>query len=690
MYFGRGKNSNGTAGINDSVVSKDKVWSSAKTQEQIQLIPKGEKGDKGDSGTASVAIDDTKTNASQTWSSQKIQDGLNAVTPTDGSITAEKLADNLTIPLRNFMINTSYINNTITGWNGIFSTLSAQNGVLKSTVNSGAGDQLGMRQVTQKVGKTGNKIFLSFRTKINTITNLSTLNLIAFGVTVNLKDSIVAGEWLYFSRIITLAPNQNGVNLEFMLNPRFSSTVTEQVSLDLERVIAVDLTESFGANREQETTFENTLQTYYGGWFPNKVDLIPYYTNLYRNNRLFSARNIANTVGGFSSVGQSFIGDGTKAYIEAQGGGLVSRIPKNIYYFTCKVRVLEEGCSAIYAGFRSSRNIWTNPTEISRTTRYMGKIDNPVAGQEYTISVIVPNIHDDFWGLDLRVFALYPDATSQNGKTLTVSKGVIINLTETFGEGNEFLFNRKAFDYILSNNFADRFFTGISSFSVSAQDILKMMNMDSTKMYNGAYLKVNEMGSIEGSSAVNPEWDKWALTQYAYGHPDRYRARQYNEFKGTVETNAMFSVIAKESRWSPSVGGNHMFGGHVFEAWNNIMSYRLTMIMGKNAEDEACIQVFSPDNAYNRPVGDLTPEQQANRITQTEEDFFSPNAYFGKVRIGGDEPNQGFVFQKHKMTGFGNIEFNSRNYSVVLKSPNGSKYRLQVNDDGTLITVKVN
>lgn len=37
----------GTAGIDDNVVSVDRVWSSAKTQTQIQLIPKGEKGNAG-------------------------------------------------------------------------------------------------------------------------------------------------------------------------------------------------------------------------------------------------------------------------------------------------------------------------------------------------------------------------------------------------------------------------------------------------------------------------------------------------------------------------------------------------------------------------------------------------------------------------------------------------------------------
>lgn len=55
--------------IDDVIISTEKAWSSSKTQAMIQTIPKG---DKGDPGTASVAIDDTVTNNSQTWTSQKI------------------------------------------------------------------------------------------------------------------------------------------------------------------------------------------------------------------------------------------------------------------------------------------------------------------------------------------------------------------------------------------------------------------------------------------------------------------------------------------------------------------------------------------------------------------------------------------------------------------------------------------
>ena len=62
--------------INDNSISTESVWSSSKTQTMIQQIPKGDKGDKGDPGTASVAIDDTKTNTSQTWSSSKIASEL--------------------------------------------------------------------------------------------------------------------------------------------------------------------------------------------------------------------------------------------------------------------------------------------------------------------------------------------------------------------------------------------------------------------------------------------------------------------------------------------------------------------------------------------------------------------------------------------------------------------------------------
>lgn len=54
-----------------SYIAQDTI---PKIYEDIQSIPKGEKGDKGDPGTASVSIDDSKINTSQTWSSNKINE----------------------------------------------------------------------------------------------------------------------------------------------------------------------------------------------------------------------------------------------------------------------------------------------------------------------------------------------------------------------------------------------------------------------------------------------------------------------------------------------------------------------------------------------------------------------------------------------------------------------------------------
>lgn len=64
--------------INDDSISTKSVWSSSKTQTMIQQIPKGDKGDKGEPGTASVAIDDTTTNTSQTWSSNHIANKIDS------------------------------------------------------------------------------------------------------------------------------------------------------------------------------------------------------------------------------------------------------------------------------------------------------------------------------------------------------------------------------------------------------------------------------------------------------------------------------------------------------------------------------------------------------------------------------------------------------------------------------------
>ncbi|MGN1029310.1 MAG: metallophosphoesterase family protein [Bacilli bacterium] len=57
--------------LNDTQTTNNNIWSAEKVNQMISAIPKGEKGDP---GTASTSIDDSVTNTTQTWSSQKIYD----------------------------------------------------------------------------------------------------------------------------------------------------------------------------------------------------------------------------------------------------------------------------------------------------------------------------------------------------------------------------------------------------------------------------------------------------------------------------------------------------------------------------------------------------------------------------------------------------------------------------------------
>lgn len=176
---------------------------------------------------------------------------------------------------------------------------------------------------------------------------------------------------------------------------------------------------------------------------------------------------------------------------------------------------------------------------------------------------------------------------------------------------------------------------------------------------------VDDVGGFTASSNVNTEWDRWDYDQYSYGLTPSL-SPVYHRIHGAVETDAMFSVCAQWGRWSPNVmginPGGQRFGSHVFEGWNNIRSYRLTMLIGNNREDEACIQVFSPTNCYVSPIGELTEDQIANRITQdTSDQLGSGSTYFGRVRIGSDHVDQGYVFRRSNSHFHGNVEFYESN-----------------------------
>ena len=243
-------------------------------------------------------------------------------------------------------------------------------------------------------------------------------------------------------------------------------------------------------------------------------------------------------------------------------------------------------------------------------------------------------------------------------------KALVINLTAVFGAGLEP--TSSVMDGILQSIPRENFSRNLVPIG-NIKNLINVTNLIAPK--NGAYLAINELGQITGSSAINKDWGNWSKNQYTYGM-SKDKTPIYNQFHGTIETDSMFSVRAKYGRWSGMLNGNHQWGGHVFEAWNNLDTYRGTIIMGKNAEDEMTIITYNPAGV------------------ETE----NGKGGFGTVRLGSDIPTNGFLFGPSTLTCFGNIEFdNSTSYTwgLILKSPNGSRFRLKVNDDGTLSTTKL-
>ena len=96
----------------------------------------------------------------------------------------------------------------------------------------------------------------------------------------------------------------------------------------------------------------------------------------------------------------------------------------------------------------------------------------------------------------------------------------------------------------------------------------------------------------------------------------------------------MLSVRGGRGRWNSTVGtpySKFVDGGHLFEGWNASESCRLTMLIGKQAPDIACIQVYSPKGLYRE------------------------NRHFGWVKLGSDTACEGVDFGRRWVKSFAPI-----------------------------------
>lgn len=135
-------------------------------------------------------------------------------------------------------------------------------------------------------------------------------------------------------------------------------------------------------------------------------------------------------------------------------------------------------------------------------------------------------------------------------------------------------------------------------------------------------IKSQKDSTVPIKKEINPEWDKWQDVRYNYGF-NTSEQPVHNVIDGILETTTMLSVRGGLGRWhngTPGLVTSFVDGGHLFEGWNGTETCRLTMLIGKQAPDIACIQVYSPKGLYK------------------------PERHFGWVKIGSDSKKEGVDF----------------------------------------------
>ncbi len=135
---------------------------------------------------------------------------------------------------------------------------------------------------------------------------------------------------------------------------------------------------------------------------------------------------------------------------------------------------------------------------------------------------------------------------------------------------------------------------------------------------------------VAREATCNPEWDKWQDVRYNYGF-NTERTPVFTTIDGVVESTVMMSVRGGRGRWNSTVGtpfSKFVDGGHLFEGWNASETCRLTMLIGKQAPDIACIQVYSPKGLYRE------------------------KRHFGWVKLGSDTAREGVDFGRRWVKSF--------------------------------------
>ena len=366
----------------------------------------------------------------------------------------------------------------------------------------------------------------------------------------------------------------------------------------------------------------------------------------------------------FGATEKSVTGDGTSAVLELSGIGFPNTYSGSYVTFfgvnvecdaACTIRLYSSGTYAV------------NPPAQRADT--LALVDIAANTKTYICGVIPKTMSTAQAGRTYLIRAEFESASAASGKTLKASKGVCFDAGAVFGADVP---DASTIEKLLAK-YTDHYITE-SSELWSARIIGAAAEREQLRCdvpLNDPYARLNEeTKQFEAGGAINPNWSGWNYIQNGYGQ-NAGLCPIPNQFHGKINTDAQVSVVPLYSHWGRMAvtTGAGDWGGHVFHGWNDAQTYRLTMMASggmtspdvdfKPREDEFCIHVFSPTNAYSNPIG-LTESEAENRVTRVNDDIFSGGAYYGRLRIGADRTDEGFLFRAKSLTCYGDVDINGK------------------------------
>ena len=537
---------------------------------------------------------------------------------------------------------------TANNWASSYCNLEASNNELSITgIGSGYGGSSNYYTDynTKLTGLNGHKLYIKYcynvmsenATRVRLRLKSGSLSANVFDLTDFTKNSYNSVSKIFETPSDWINELQYGIAVYF--NDRDSAT---NVITKLKNIVILDLTELYGIGNEPSVEVIDELLNGYNNYFGsvNLFNAKEVQVNVKENTKKINefskdivllAKNylsdIKNDMWGLTETTITGTGTSSKLTSYVSFAEFIPTTNKTLY-FKVKAKVLESGCEKIQAIINGTSG-----------TQKVVEIVNPVANKEYELSLSDNLLNHKGSATNVSINAIYPNKETQSGKHLIYSCGVVLDLTETFGEGNEP--NTKVIDCLLTKFYNKHFYGTENIFS---SNVLKTLRND-LYSYKGEYIKTNELGNILIGSVPNVNWENWQLDQYSYGMSKHDIVPIYNYIHGVLETDAMFSVWAKYSRWSPdcvySTEGGHEWGGHIFEGWNRPRTYRYTVLIGKNAVNETCIFTFAPPS----------PEVEGEE---------GGGGTFGITRVGSDKPKEGFEIKQKEAIMNGSLKITEK------------------------------